>query len=51
MKGFEYQIGGLEKDIDKGSVSHNPINHQKMSDLREKKLYLVANNIPMQKIS
>ena len=50
MKGFEYQIGGLEKDIDKGSVSHNPINHQKMSDLREKKLNLVANNIPMQEI-
>lgn len=50
MKGFEYQIGGLEKDIDKGSVSHNPINHQKMSDLREKKLSLVANNIPLQEV-
>ncbi|MCK6594437.1 MAG: hypothetical protein L6Q33_04495, partial [Bacteriovoracaceae bacterium] len=50
MKGFEYQIGGLEKDIDKGSVSHNPINHQKMSDLREEKLRLVANNIPDQEV-
>jgi 2-oxoglutarate ferredoxin oxidoreductase subunit alpha len=50
MKGFEYQIGGLEKDIDKGGVSHNPLNHQKMSDLREKKLNLVAENIPLQKI-
>lgn len=50
MKGFEYQIGGLEKDIEKGSVSHNPINHQKMSDLREEKLNLVANNIPDQEV-
>ena len=50
MKGFEYQIGGLEKDIDKGSVSHNPLNHQKMSDLREKKLNLVADHIPLQEI-
>lgn len=50
MKGFEYQIGGLEKDIDKGCVSHNPQNHQKMSDLREEKLQLVANNIPDQSV-
>lgn len=48
MKGFEYQIGGLEKDILKGNVSHNPLNHQKMSDLREKKIALVAENIPLQ---
>jgi 2-oxoglutarate ferredoxin oxidoreductase subunit alpha len=48
MKGFEYQIGGLEKDITKGTVSHNPLNHQKMCDLREKKIELVANNIPLQ---
>lgn len=48
MKGFEYQIGGLEKDILKGNVSHNPLNHQKMSDLREKKIALVTENIPLQ---
>lgn len=48
MKGFEYQIGGLEKDIVKGCVSHNPFNHQKMCDLREKKMELVTNNIPLQ---
>ena len=48
MKGFEYQIGGLEKDIVKGCVSHNPLNHQKMCDLREKKMELVTNNIPLQ---
>lgn len=50
MKGFEYQIGGLEKDIVKGCVSHNPLNHQKMSDMREKKIQLVAENIPLQTI-
>lgn len=51
MKGFEYQIGGLEKDIDKGGVSHNPINHQKMCDLREKKMSLVEKNLPKQMIT
>jgi len=50
MKGHEYQIGGLEKDVNKGNVSHNPINHQKMSDLREKKLNLVQNFIPEQDV-
>ena len=50
MKGFEYQIGGLEKDIVKGCVSHNPLNHQKMSDLREKKIQMVAENIPLQNV-
>lgn len=50
MKGFEYQIGGLEKDIVKGCVSHNPLNHQKMSDLRETKIAMVAENIPLQKV-
>lgn len=50
MKGHEYQIGGLEKDLNKGNVSHNPLNHQKMSDLREQKLNLVQNFIPEQDI-
>ncbi len=50
MKGHEYQIGGLEKDVNKGNVSHNPINHQKMSDLRETKLNLVQNFIPEQDV-
>lgn len=50
MKGHEYQIGGLEKDVNKGNVSHNPINHQKMSDLREKKLNLVQNFITEQDV-
>ena len=50
MKGFEYQIGGLEKDINTGGVSHAPVNHQKMSDLRAKKIELVAENIPLQEI-
>lgn len=50
MKGFEHQIGGLEKDINTGGVSHDPANHQKMCDLREKKIELVAENIPLQVI-
>jgi 2-oxoglutarate ferredoxin oxidoreductase subunit alpha len=50
MKGFEFQIGGLEKDIVKGNISYDPANHQKMCNLRQKKIELVAENIPLQQI-
>lgn len=50
MKGFEFQIGGLEKDINKGNVSYDTMNHQKMCDLRKKKIELVAENIPLQQL-
>lgn len=38
QKGFEHRVGGLEKDFIKGSVSHDPMNHQKMVDIREAKI-------------
>ncbi|MBL6990804.1 MAG: 2-oxoacid:acceptor oxidoreductase subunit alpha [Bacteriovoracaceae bacterium] len=50
MKGYEHRIGGLEKQDVVGSVSHNPLNHQVMTDLRQKKVDLVANNIPLQEV-
>src|SRR6056297_593164 len=37
-KGLEHRVGGLEKDELKGSVSHDPLNHQKMINLREEKV-------------
>lgn len=49
-KGLEHRIGGLEKDALKGSVSHDPLNHEKMVRLREEKVQRVANYIPSQEV-
>ena len=49
-KGLEHRIGGLEKDELKGSVSHDPLNHQRMTEIREKKVQNVANFIPELKV-
>ncbi len=48
--GFEHRIGGLEKDELKGSVSHDPQNHEKMVNLREEKVQKVENYIPEQTV-
>lgn len=40
--GFIYQLGGLEKQGDEGRVSYDADNHQKMVDLRAKKIKGVA---------
>ncbi|MCK5169759.1 MAG: 2-oxoacid:acceptor oxidoreductase subunit alpha, partial [Bacteroidales bacterium] len=45
-KGLEHRIGGLEKDELTGSVSHDPINHQKMVNIREEKVQRVSKFIP-----
>jgi 2-oxoglutarate ferredoxin oxidoreductase subunit alpha len=45
MKGFEHRIGGLEKNIT-GTVSHDPENHQKNSEIREGKVQRVVDMIP-----
>jgi 2-oxoglutarate ferredoxin oxidoreductase subunit alpha len=46
MQGMEHRIGGLEKEDGSGVVSHDPINHQKMVELRQKKVDGIANDIP-----
>lgn len=48
--GLEHRIGGLEKDALKGSVSHDPLNHQKMTEIREEKVQRVSNFIPKLKV-
>ncbi|EMR03300.1 2-oxoacid:acceptor oxidoreductase subunit alpha [Cesiribacter andamanensis] len=48
--GLEHRVGGLEKDIVSGNVSHVPENHQKMTDLRAEKVRRVQQNIPDQKV-
>ena len=45
-EGLEHRIGGLEKDHIKGSISHDPKNHQEMVTTRRKKVELVADELP-----
>ena len=48
--GLEHRVGGLEKDAVKGSISHDPANHQKMTFLRAEKVRKVADYIPAQTV-
>lgn len=50
QKGLEHRIGGLEKADVSGEVSHDPYNHQIMTDNRAKKVKRIANYIPEQEI-
>lgn len=50
MEGFEQRNGGLEKDYDKGSISTDATNHQKMTDARQAKIDFIANKIPDLKV-
>ena len=45
MEGYQHLIGGLEKNIE-GSVSHDPENHQKNSEIREEKVQKVVEMLP-----
>ena len=45
MDGFQHRIGGLEKDA-AGNVSHDPMNHQRMVDIRNEKVNRVVEMIP-----
>ncbi len=48
--GLEHRIGGLEKEDIYGNVSYEALNHQKMTELREKKVRNIANFIPLQEV-
>lgn len=43
---LEHRVGGLEKWDESGHVSYDPENHQNMTNLRQEKVDLVANDIP-----
>jgi 2-oxoglutarate ferredoxin oxidoreductase subunit alpha len=45
--GLEHRIGGLEKDHDSGHISYDPINHDRMVRVRQKKIDNIANYIPL----
>ncbi|MEM8865604.1 MAG: 2-oxoacid:acceptor oxidoreductase subunit alpha [Planctomycetota bacterium] len=47
---LEHRIGGLEKADTTGNVSYDPSNHQHMIETRARKVELVADSLPPQKI-
>jgi len=47
--GLEHRVGGLEKN-EKGAVSHDPLNHHKMTHIREEKVQRIENRIPELKV-
>jgi 2-oxoglutarate ferredoxin oxidoreductase subunit alpha len=47
--GLQHRIGGLEKNIF-GNVSHDPLNHQKMVDIRNEKVNRVVDMVPDLKV-
>ncbi len=49
-KGYEYRIGGLEKDALTGNVSNDPLNHERMSELRAAKIANIAADIPAARV-
>jgi 2-oxoglutarate ferredoxin oxidoreductase subunit alpha len=44
--GLEHRIGGLEKDYVTGDISYDPVNHERMTLVRAKKVAGIANDIP-----
>lgn len=48
--GMEHRIGGLEKDFLTGNISHDPINHQRMVDVRAAKVTGIAKDFPPSKV-
>ena len=45
-EGLAHRIGGLEKDAATGAISTDPVNHERMVDLRREKIARIANDIP-----
>jgi len=50
-KGLEHRIGGLEKEENTGNVSYDPINHEKMVNLRAEKINNIADDFPLQQVN
>jgi 2-oxoglutarate ferredoxin oxidoreductase subunit alpha len=46
MEGFAHRNGGLEKDMNKGSISTDPVMHGKMVKTRAEKIENIASVIP-----
>jgi 2-oxoglutarate ferredoxin oxidoreductase subunit alpha len=48
--GMEHRIGGLEKDFLSGAISHDPLNHEKMVNVRAAKVAGVAKDLPPSRV-
>jgi 2-oxoglutarate ferredoxin oxidoreductase subunit alpha len=48
--GMEHRVGGLEKWEETGHVSYDPENHQKMVELRQRKVDIIAKDIAPAKV-
>ena len=45
--GLMHRVGGLEKEDGSGNVSYDPANHGLMTDVRQKRIELIADDIPL----
>jgi 2-oxoglutarate ferredoxin oxidoreductase subunit alpha len=45
-EGLEHRVGGLEKDFLSGEVSYDPVNHEKMCQVRADKVQKIQQDIP-----
>jgi 2-oxoglutarate ferredoxin oxidoreductase subunit alpha len=45
--GLEHRVGGLEKNFDSGHISYDPDNHERMTHVRQDKVDVIANDIPL----
>lgn len=50
MEGFQHRNIGLERDAERGTISTNPANHEKMVLARKHKIEQIANQIPELKV-
>lgn len=50
QEGLQHRLGGLEKDSVTSAISNDPVNHEKMVELRRRKIELIANDIPQQEV-
>ncbi|MCA9024818.1 MAG: 2-oxoacid:acceptor oxidoreductase subunit alpha [Planctomycetaceae bacterium] len=48
--GLEHRLGGIEKSDGTGNVDYDPKNHQHMVETRQRKIDLIANDIPEQTV-
>ncbi len=48
--GLEHRIGGIEKADKTGTISYDPSNHQRMTELRRDKVAGIANDIPLAEV-
>mgnify|MGYP000747708401 FL=1 len=44
--GLEHRIGGLERSDNSGNIDYDPENHNYMVELRQKKVDVIANDLP-----